>query len=170
VATLPIVLYPDDILSTPSKEVKEITEDLKILIKDMTETMYEANGIGLAAPQVGISKRIIVFDTSEDRSGAGHLINPEIIFEEGEIISEEGCLSIPDYRDTIIRSERVKVRGLTSAGEAVEIEAVELLSRCLQHEIDHLDGVLFIDRMSKIKRDMFNKWLKKVTKSKKDDD
>lgn len=156
-----IVLYPDEILTTPSAEVSKIDEEIRLLVDDMIETMYAANGIGLAAPQVGVLKRVIVFDTSEDRTGAGHLINPVIIEHEGEVISEEGCLSIPDYRDTITRHEIVKVAGLNLNGEKIEISAGDLLSRCLQHEIDHIEGVLFIDRLSKIKRDMFNKWFKK---------
>ncbi len=157
-AVLQIRKFPDPVLRRKALPVEEINGNLQHLIEDMIETMHDAPGIGLAAPQVGVSKRLIVVDVSHKED---HplivLLNPEIIDAEGKIDSEEGCLSIPGYVTTIRRSERVFVRGLDREGRPVEIEAAGLLARALQHEIDHLNGILFIDRMSPIKREFFKK-------------
>ena len=139
--------------------MEELNGELQGLIDSMIETMYAAPGIGLAAPQVGESKRLIVVDVStrEEKHPLIVLINPVIVSVEGKIDSEEGCLSVPGYTSTIRRSERVLVKGVDREGRPVEIEATGLLSRVLQHEIDHLDGILFIDRLSPIKKEFFRK-------------
>jgi peptide deformylase len=160
-AILDIVTYPDPVLKTPAAPVEKVDAELKKLLDNMGETMYAADGVGLAAPQVGILKRIIVLDVSDDRSSLVKLINPVITSRSGEVPSEEGCLSIPEFRETISRSQRVAVEAQTPEGSTIKIEAEGLLAMCLQHEIDHLDGVLFIDRLSRLKREFFKKWLKK---------
>ncbi len=139
--------------------MEELNGELQGLIDSMIETMYAAPGIGLAAPQVGESKRVIVVDVStrEEKHPLIVLINPVIVSVEGKIDSEEGCLSVPGYTSTIRRSERVLVKGVDREGRPVEIEATGLLSRVLQHEIDHLDGILFVDRLSPIKKEFFRK-------------
>lgn len=134
----------DPILRKRSKEVEEINDRIKTLLDDMVETMYENEGVGLAAPQVGVLRRVIVIDIGE---GPIKLINPEIIFEEGEFIDSEGCLSIPDKAGTVKRPEKVRVKYLDENGEEKIIEGTGLLSKALCHEIDHLDGILFIDKM-----------------------
>ncbi len=164
---LDIKKFPEDVLKKKALPV-EIAEvdSIQGLIDDMIQTMYNAHGIGLAAPQVGISKRLIVVDvsTKEEKHPVIVLINPEIIEADGFIDSEEGCLSIPGFVSTIKRAEKVVVKGINRKGESVRIEATGLLSRALQHEIDHLDGILFIDRMSSIKREFFKKrYLKKIS-------
>ncbi len=142
-AIFPIRRIGDPVLRTKAKTVTEITEKTKKLIADMFETMYDAPGVGLAAPQIGISQRIIVVDVDDE---AYALINPEIVERKGSQIGEEGCLSVPGEQEDVDRAMYVKVRGLGINGKEIEIKAVELLARALQHEIDHLDGVLFIDR------------------------
>ncbi len=167
-AVLEIKRYPDPILKRKARPVEEINGSLQKLIDDMLETMYDAPGIGLAAPQVGESIRLIVVDVSarEEEHPLIVLINPEIVYTEGKVDSEEGCLSVPGYVSTIRRANRVLVRGLDREGKPVEIEATGLLGRALQHEIDHLDGILFIDRMSPIKREFFRKrYLRKLKKT-----
>lgn len=156
-----IVTYPAPILRQKTALVTEFNSALHTLLDDMQQTMYVARGIGLAAPQVGVGLRVAVIDTSEDKSEYLELINPQIIAREGEISSEEGCLSIPDYRETISRFAKITVRALDRKGQEFEFTSEELLGICAQHEIDHLDGVLFIDHMSRLKRGLFNKWLKK---------
>ncbi len=156
-----IVEYPSPILAQVSATVENFDKELKELVSDMIATMYAAPGIGLAAIQIGIPKSVIVFDCSEEGNSPQSLINPKIIKAEGEVNSEEGCLSIPGYRETIKRSERVLVSGFDLEGKPVEISADGLLSRCLQHEIDHTKGKLIIDRFSRIKKDMFIKWFQK---------
>ncbi len=160
-ALLEIKTYPDRVLRQKAAPITVIDDGTRRLIDDMIETMYAAPGIGLAAPQVGVSKRLIVIDVShrdeEEETPLIVLINPEITIKEGEIESEEGCLSLPGYTTTVKRAERVAVRGLDREGTTVEIEAEGLLCRALQHEIDHLDGTLLIDRISKIKREFFKK-------------
>lgn len=157
--------YPEKVLKEKATPVTDIDGDVQKLIDDMIETMYAAPGIGLAAPQVGVSKRIIVIDVSvkeTEKTPLLVLINPEIIRTEGEIESEEGCLSIPGYITTVKRAERVLVSGLNRDGKEILIEGEGLLSRALQHEIDHLNGILFIDRISSIKREFFKKRYKKA--------
>lgn len=158
-AVLEIKKYPDEVLKKKALSVENIDNDLQRLIDDMIETMYAAPGIGLAAPQVGVSKRLIVIDvnTKDEKYPLIVLINPEIVEADGFIDSEEGCLSVPGYTSTIKRAERVVVKGLDRNGKPVQIEGTGLLSRALQHEIDHLDGILFIDRLSSIKREFFKK-------------
>ncbi len=148
---LPIRLYPDEILRTECKPV-EMSDHIANLIDDMLYTMYEAPGIGLAAPQVGEDIRVLVADVSEDKSQPIALVNPEIVDSAGVIDYEEGCLSLPGVYAKVRRPSKVKVRGLDRDGKPVEIEAEDLLAVCLQHEIDHLNGVLFIDHLSALKR------------------
>jgi peptide deformylase len=151
--------YPDPVLKKRALPVEDIDEALQRLIDDMLDTMYSAPGIGLAAPQIGESKRVIVVDVSAREEGRPLivLINPELVKAEGRIESEEGCLSVPGYVSKIYRAEKVFIKGLDREGKPVEIEADGLLARALQHEIDHLNGILFIDRMSPIKREFFRK-------------
>ncbi len=157
---LDIKIYPDPVLSQRAAEVTKFDTPLQRLIDDMVETMYAAEGIGLAANQIGVLQRVAVVDISEDRSGVFHLINPVIVSRQGKISSKEGCLSIPDYRESIARSKEVVVQALDRHGKEFEIKADGLLSYCLQHEIDHLDGVLFVDHLSRLKREFFKKWAK----------
>jgi peptide deformylase len=158
-AVLEIRKYPDEVLKKKALPVKNIDKDLQRLVDNMMETMYAAPGIGLAAPQVGVSKRLVVIDvsTKDEKHPLIVLINPEIIEADSFIDSEEGCLSVPGYTSTIKRAGRVVVKGLDRNGRPVQIEGTGLLARALQHEIDHLDGVLFVDRMSSIKREFFKK-------------
>ncbi|MFH0933526.1 MAG: peptide deformylase [Nitrospirota bacterium] len=161
---LEIRKYPEKILKEKAAPVESIDSHLQHLIDDMIETMHTVRGLGLAANQVGISKRLSVIDTSirEEKRPLIVLINPVIIEKEGLIEAEEGCLSIPGYMTTIKRAERVYVRGLNREGKTIEIEGTGLLARALQHEIDHLDGLPFIDRMSPIKRQFFKRRYKKL--------
>jgi len=162
---LNILKYPDKRLRTIAKPVVSVDETIKQQVKDMFETMYEAPGIGLAATQVNFYKRIIVIDISDQCNEPICLINPEVIEKSGEIQWEEGCLSVPDYYENIIRANDVKVQALNQYGETFELEASEMLSVCIQHEIDHLDGILFVDHLSKLKQKRLKKKTeKKVTK------
>jgi peptide deformylase len=167
-AVLEIKKYPEKVLAQKAKPVSEINGSLQTLIDDMTETMYAAPGIGLAAPQVGVSKRLAVIDLSTDENKFPLLviINPVIAQKEGIIEFEEGCLSIPEYRVKVKRSEKVTVNCLDHEGREQVIEADGLLAIALQHEIDHLDGKLLLDRVSPIKRAFFKKRYKKTLKSK----
>ncbi|GLC32763.1 peptide deformylase [Clostridium omnivorum] len=136
--------YGDEVLRKKSRKVEEINDRIHTLIKDMLDTMYNADGVGLAAPQVGILKRVIVIDVGD---GPVALINPEIISGEGEQIDEEGCLSIPGKGGSVLRPYKVKVKALNEKGEEVMVEGEELFARALCHEIDHLEGVLFVDKI-----------------------
>jgi peptide deformylase len=158
-AVLNIKKYPEDVLKKKTKPVSKFDPELQKLIDDMIETMYAAPGVGLAANQVGVSKQVAVIDVSsrDETSSLIVLVNPEIIYEEGEDSSEEGCLSIPEYTTVVKRAEIVKVRCLDRNGALIEIEAEGLLARALQHEIDHLNGYLLIDRIGRIKREFFKK-------------
>ncbi|MFO0752643.1 MAG: peptide deformylase [Thermodesulfovibrionales bacterium] len=158
-AVLKIRKYPDEVLRKKALPVEALNGKVHRLIDDMIETMYDAPGIGLAAPQVGVSQRIIVVDVSarEEQTPLIVLINPEVEEADGFADSEEGCLSIPEYYSSVRRAERVVVKGLDREGRPVRIEACDLLARALQHEIDHLDGVLFVDRLSTIKKEFFKK-------------
>ena len=138
--------YKEEVLRKKSRKVDVVNNRIKILIEDMLDTMYEADGVGLAAPQVGILKRVIVVDIA-DGAGAVALINPEILYSEGLTIEEEGCLSIPGEIGSVERPQKVRIRALNAEGEKVEIEAEDLFARALCHEIDHLDGILFTDKV-----------------------
>jgi peptide deformylase len=161
-----IYTYPAEVLKTPAETIEEIDDEIQGLADRMIETMYGAPGIGLAANQVGILKRLIVFDIhpKEDGRSPGVLINPEIVLSEGEIIREEACLSVIDFSAEVTRKACVKVRGVDRHGKPLDIEAEDLLAICLQHEIDHLDGTLFIDHISSLKRSLYKKRLKKMLK------
>jgi len=154
-----IVKYPEKVLREKATQVTDCDSELQKLIDDMIETMYAAPGVGLAANQVGVSKQVAVIDVSvrDEKSPLIVLVNPEIIHFEGEIEAEEGCLSVPDYTTVLKRALKVCVKGLDRHGNPVEREAEGLLARALQHEIDHLNGILFIDRMGRIKKEFFKK-------------
>ncbi|MCK5710445.1 MAG: peptide deformylase [Deltaproteobacteria bacterium] len=176
---LNILTFPDSMLRKKCDPVEEIDNDLIQLLDDMADTMYEAPGVGLAAPQVGYTKRVIVVDikprecaqesTEEeeillppDRSELIELINPEIVFSDGEVTGEEGCLSIPGFVSDVKRKFEVTVEGYNRDGELLEIKCEDLLARVFQHEIDHLDGILFIDRLGRLKRELLKKKIEKV--------
>ena len=150
-ALLPILRYPDSRLHTVAAPVARVDDEIRKLVADMAETMYEAPGIGLAATQVDVHRRIVVIDVSEDKSGLMALINPEILERSGEQVCEEGCLSVPGIYEKVSRAERVKVRALNENGESFEFEADGLLAVCVQHEIDHLDGKVFVEYLSQLK-------------------
>lgn len=167
-STLPVYLYGNDILKKKAKPVEEVSNEELKLIKAMFETMHESNGIGLAANQVGELKQILVVDISEMEAGKGTqplvVINPEIVDEEGESEYDEGCLSIPDLRETVKRPERIALRYNDINMKEREMEADGLMARVLQHEIDHLNGVLFIDHLSAAKRTLLKSRLTKIAK------
>jgi len=157
-----IRLYGDPVLREKCAPVEVIDDDVRDLIEDLQHTMYDADGIGLAAPQVGVAIRVFVYDVRDPDVAPGVLVNPEIIESAGTVREEEGCLSLPGLADVVERSESILVRGLDEAGQPVEMRAEGLLSRCIQHESDHLDGVLFFDRVSPLKRKMLlRKWQKR---------
>lgn len=158
-AILEIKEYGEPVLREKSLLVKEITPEILNLIKDMAETMYTASGMGLAAPQVGVSKRIIITDGEEE--GLIVLINPTIIESEGEVIKEEGCLSVPDIYSQVKRSSKVTIKALNESGDPIEITKEGLIARALQHEIDHLNGILFIDKIGRMERQILLNKLKK---------
>jgi len=158
--------YPDPVLKAKAEHVKNIDEEILNLVERMTEIMYAAPGIGLAANQVGELKRVIVFDLHPEETGrsSAALINPEIILDDGKITYQEACLSVIDFAADVTRKSQVKVRGVDIKSNIVDIEAENLLAICLQHEIDHLDGILFIDHISRLKRSLYKKRLKKKLK------
>lgn len=160
-ARLTILRYPDQRLRRKAEPVEEVTDDIRQLAEDMLETMYDAPGIGLAATQVNVAKRVLVIDVSEDRSDPRVFINPEIVDQSGEEIMEEGCLSVPGIFAEVKRADWVRVRALNEKGESFEQEADGLLAVCIQHEIDHLNGKLFVDYLSEVKRRMVRKRLEK---------
>jgi peptide deformylase len=163
----PIVKFPDPILQRPAEPVTAFDEALEALVDDMFESMYVAHGIGLAAPQIGIPKRITVIDLSFQKNPEEKiaLINPEVVTREGKVFEEEGCLSLPDIREKVSRASRVKIRAQDLKGNWFEKEADELLARAFQHEIDHLDGVLFIFRISALKRDFVLRKIRKLQRA-----
>ena len=165
-AVLEILKYPHAKLKKRCVEVEEVDEDVRKLIQDMTETMYDSNGVGLAASQVGDSRRVIVLDVSpiDPLHGLVALINPEIISEEEDIDHEEGCLSVPDCLEKIKRKLKVQVRGMSPEGSPVEFGAEGILAVALQHEIDHINGILILDRISGLKRNLYRDKLKKKKK------
>jgi len=157
-----IRLYGDPVLREKAARVGPLDEEVQHLIDDLIETMYEADGIGLAASQVGVPLRLFVYDIRDDDIEAGVLVNPEIVERTGTVRDEEGCLSLPGLTEVVERAESIVIRGLDADGNEVEIAADGLLSRCLQHECDHLVGVLFIDRVSPLKRQLLiRKWQKR---------
>lgn len=160
-ATKEIIIYPDPVLRKKSEPVEKIDHDIEQLIEDMTETMYASRGIGLAAIQIGVLKRVILVNVGE---GLVVLVNPEILEAEGETRMEEGCLCLPGVMVEVKRSEKINVRGLNRNGEEIDVQADGLLARALQHEIDHLEGVLIIDKISKIKRELVTSKLKREAK------
>lgn len=151
-ALLPILRYPDPKLHRIAKPVAEVDASLRKLVADMAETMYEAPGIGLAATQVGALVRVVVIDVTEDKSRLLALINPEILEKSGEQVCEEGCLSVPGIYEKVARAERVRVVALNTEGNRFEFDAEGLLAVCVQHEIDHLDGKVFVDYLSPLKQ------------------
>jgi peptide deformylase len=161
---LKIEKYPAPVLTQPGEPITEFDDDLRKLVADMFETVYAAQGIGLAAPQVGISKRLTVIDLSVGKDPAQRLvlINPEVIFREGKLYEEEGCLSFPEIREKVTRAAKVRIRAQDEYGKWFEMDGEELLSRCFQHEIDHLDGILFTTRMSALKRDLTLRKIRKL--------
>ncbi len=161
---LTILYYPDADLRKKATRINSINENITVLADDMLETMYAEGGIGLAATQVNVQKRIVVMDLSEDKNQPNVLINPEIIASEGLEQTQEGCLSVPDYYEIVERAEKVKCRYLKLDGTVVEQDADGLLAVCMQHEIDHLNGKLFIDYLSPLKRQRLKKKLAKQDK------
>jgi peptide deformylase len=161
---LPIVLYGEPVLETPGAPVTKFDGELRSLVDDMFATMYAAQGVGLAAPQVGISLRLSVIDVSfkEDPKAKLVIINPEIIRREGKQAGQEGCLSIPDFREAVTRAASVTVRAQDVHGEWFETSGDGLLARALQHEIDHLDGKLFLSHLSALKRDLIKRKIRKL--------
>ena len=159
-----VLEFPDRRLRTKAKEVTVFDQAIKSLVDDMIETMYEAKGVGLAATQVDVHQRVIVIDVSEDKDAPLCLINPEIIEKEGVEESEEGCLSVPGFFENITRAEHVKIRAQDKEGKSFEMEAGELLSVCIQHEMDHLEGTLFVDYLSPLKRRRIKAKLDKIHK------
>ena len=167
-AILEIKAYPDPILAQKAKPVENIDDSIRRLLDDMAETMYAAPGVGLAAPQVGVSLRAIVVDASPRVEGEKliKLINPVITFAEGTSVCEEGCLSVPGFSENVTRSEKVIVEGYNEHGKPIKIETDTFLATVLQHEIDHLNGVLFIDHIGRLKRDMIRRKLRKKARRK----
>ena len=161
---LNILEYPDPRLKKVASPVRAFTPDIEKLVRDMAETMYAAPGIGLAATQVDVHKSIIVMDISDARDELRVFVNPQIVAAEGEAECEEGCLSVPGYYDKVTRAERVTVRAQDARGEPFELEAEGLLAVCVQHEMDHLQGTVFVDRLSPLKRARLANRLKKKQK------
>ena len=161
-AILPILHFPDPRLRNPARPVARVDDELRTLLDDMLETMYAAPGIGLAAPQVDVSKRVIVIDISEERDDPHYFVNPQIISRRGAEQFEEGCLSVPNIYETVERAAWVRVQALGRDGKAYELEADGLLAVCIQHEIDHLEGKLFVDYLSELKRSRIRKKMEKL--------
>lgn len=163
-ALLEILHYPDPRLRIKAKTVEHVDKETQKQVDDMLETMYEAPGIGLAAPQVNIAKRMVVIDVSEDRSSPLILINPEIIESHGSTKSQEGCLSVPGIYEDVVRAEGITVKALNREGKSIEFQADDLLAVCIQHELDHLEGKLFVDYLSSLKQQRIRKKLQKANK------
>ncbi len=156
-ARLTILEYPDPRLRTRAQPVETVDDEIRQLVADLFETMYAAPGIGLAATQVNVHKRVLVADVSEEKNQPVALINPEILAAEGVEVTEEGCLSVPGYYDRVERPDRIRVRALNVDGETFEMDAEGLLAVCIQHEMDHLEGKLFVDYLSELKRNRLRK-------------
>lgn len=163
----PIIKYGNPVLETRAAEVTKFDQNLRQLIEDMFASMYEAHGVGLAAPQIGISKRIAVIDTTfkEDPRAKIVIINPEITHKQGKQTAQEGCLSLPDFRETVTRAKKVTVWAQDSNGNCFEMHGEDLLARAFQHEIDHLNGKLFISHISALKRDLIKRKIKKLQRA-----
>lgn len=163
----PILRLGDSILTEPARPVEAITPEIEMLVDDMVETMYAAPGIGLAAPQVGVSLRIFVVDLSVGRDPAGLsvMINPEFVARDGMQLEEEGCLSVPGFTATVARPKHVVVKGLDRFGNEHQLEGTGLMARALQHEMDHLQSCLFVDRLRGISRDLILRKIKKLSKA-----
>jgi len=159
-----IYTYPEAVLKKVAHDVTDIDGTVAKTIDDMVETMYAAPGVGLAAPQIGVSERVIVLDVDHENKGKQllKLVNPVIVESEGEVLWEEGCLSVRDYQAEVLRAERVLVKAWTTEQKEIEVEGTGLLAVALQHEIDHLNGTLFLDRLSRLKRELYRKRLKKL--------
>jgi len=162
---LSILEFPDDRLRKKAAPVKLVDSKIKTLVTDMLETMYEAHGVGLAATQVNVHLQIIVMDVSEEKNAPLCLINPEVIEKDGVKEAEEGCLSVPGFFEKVTRAEHIKIKALDANGEPFELEAKDLLAVCIQHEMDHLNGKLFVDYISSLKRQRIKKKLEKAHKS-----
>lgn len=163
----PIVLWPDPVLETPAATVTKFDDALHNLVDEMFATMYEARGVGLAAPQIGISKRITVVDITfkEDAAAKIVLVNPEIIKMEGKQTGNEGCLSLPEFHEKVTRAKKVTVRAQDAHGKTFEMEGEDLLARAFQHETDHLNGKLFISHISALKRDLLKRKIRRLIKA-----
>ncbi|EIC28138.1 MULTISPECIES: peptide deformylase [Methylomicrobium] len=161
---LTILEFPDERLRKKAEKVQAIDDSIRKLVDDMFETMYESRGVGLAATQVNVQRRVIVIDVSEEKNVPLCLINPEIVAKDGVEESEEGCLSVPGFFEKVQRAEHVRVKALNRDGQPFELEARDLLAVCIQHEIDHLDGKLFVDYLSPLKRQRIKKKLEKIHK------
>lgn len=164
---LKIVNYPAPVLLTVGKPIEDFDDDLRLLVENMFETMYQAGGVGLAAPQVGVSQRLFVMDCSakEDAAQKLAIVNPEIVHVEGEQIGDEGCLSFPGIYQKVRRNLRAVVRGRDVFGNEIEIDGMELTARCLLHETDHCDGIVFLDRMTPLRREFAKRKIKKLQQS-----
>ncbi|MGA8870014.1 MAG: peptide deformylase [Candidatus Acidiferrales bacterium] len=163
----PIVKYGDPVLEAPTKRVEKFDEELQALVNDMFESMYAAQGVGLAAPQIGISRRLAVIDVTNGKNPEGRIVcaNPQVIHAEGEQREEEGCLSVPGFRGHVARPLYVTVRAQDAGGKEFEMRGEGLLARAFCHEIDHLDGILFISHLSMLKRDMIKRKIRKLKKA-----
>jgi len=159
-----ILHFPDSRLRNVAGPVEKVDDEIRQLVDDMFETMYDAPGIGLAAIQINVPQRVIVIDISEDKSEPLCLINPEILDKEGEESMDEGCLSVPEIYETVTRAEKIRLRALDRDGKSFEMDADGLLAVCIQHEIDHLDGKLFVDYLSNLKRQRIRKKLEKQSR------
>jgi peptide deformylase len=158
-AVLPVVKYPNDVLTTKTRPVEKITDADRKLVRDMIDTMYAENGVGLAANQVGVPKQIFVASADQVRGKELVFFNPEIVAREGEIKEFEGCLSVPEFYEPVKRAKKVRMRAMTLDGQTVEVEGTGLLSRIFQHEIDHLNGLIFVDRLGLLKKKSIKKKL-----------
>ena len=163
----PIIRYGADVLHQPARPVAEITADITQLIDDMVQTMYAAPGVGLAAPQIGVPLRIFVADVSIGRNPTDLItfINPEFVERDGMQLEEEGCLSVPGFNATLVRPSRAVVKGLNRHGEPQTVEGTGLLARCFQHEMDHLEGTLFVDRLRGLQKDLIVRKIKKLSRA-----
>lgn len=165
-AILPIKIYPDPILKLVSKPILDINSEIQKIIDDMIETLYDISGLGLAAPQIGVSLRLFVFDLSKHNQALPLtvVINPEILHSEGELSDTEGCLSLPEHFMKVVRPKKIRIKGLDRDGKTVEIEGEDLTARLFQHEVDHLNGLLLINRISVLKKNLLIKKIRKKTK------